>query len=159
MHTCIPVSPSCTFIFRASILRQDICGFESMPRRPFETDEFTADISEVDSQCDNSANGTECSSIPPPLDVAGPMARTSWIDSELTVEDASPKIMNGVKLGEVCLISKYVDMRAHGVPFSGRWYSLVDQPRRDVRRRLEEEEVEPRWHQSSDVRGKPHPTH
>ena len=71
------------------------------------------------------------------------MARTSWIDSELTVEDASPKIMNGVKLGEVCLASNYVYVNAHGVSYSGRWYCLVDQSWRDVRRRLEEEEVEP----------------
>ena len=70
-------------------------------RGAFETDEFSADASEADSQCDNMANGTECSVLSGSLDITNPMARTSWIDSEMTVDEARPKIMNGVKLGEV----------------------------------------------------------
>jgi len=62
-------------------------------RGAFENEDFTADM--AGAQCEN---GTQCSMVDSPYDQ--PVARTSWIDSEMSEDDAKPKIMNGVKLGE-----------------------------------------------------------
>lgn len=59
----------------------------------YEYDETPPDAG--DASC---PNATECVSARPPLDM--PMARSSHIDSEYTNESISPKVINGVKMGE-----------------------------------------------------------
>ena len=62
-------------------------------RGEFEYDEVQPDT--VDAQCSNSS---ECLSERSILDL--PLLRKSWIDSDYTDETLSPKVVNGVKMGE-----------------------------------------------------------
>ncbi|KAA1470647.1 phospholipid/diacylglycerol acyltransferase [Dentipellis sp. KUC8613] len=60
---------------------------------PYEYDDTTADA--AGATC---PGGEDCETPRPPLDM--PFSRTSWIDSEFTDETITPKIRNGVKMGE-----------------------------------------------------------
>jgi phospholipid:diacylglycerol acyltransferase len=44
------------------------------------------------------SDGTDCETPRPPLDL--PLSKKSWIDYEFSDLNASPKILNGVKMGE-----------------------------------------------------------
>ncbi|KDQ55163.1 hypothetical protein JAAARDRAFT_37689 [Jaapia argillacea MUCL 33604] len=66
---------------------------ERYSRGEYEFDETMADG--PNAVCYNTTN---CETPRPPLDM--PMLRRSWIDSDYTNESVSPKIRNGVKLGE-----------------------------------------------------------
>jgi phospholipid:diacylglycerol acyltransferase len=43
------------------------------------------------------SDGTDCETPRPPLDL--PLSKKSWIDYEFSDLNASPKILNGVKMG------------------------------------------------------------
>jgi len=62
-------------------------------RGEYEHDDTLADAG--DAVC---ANSSDCVSPRAPLDL--PLLRQSWIDAEYTDESVSPKIRNGVKMGE-----------------------------------------------------------
>ena len=62
-------------------------------RGEFEYDDVQADA--FDATCSNTS---DCVSPRSPLDL--PLLRKSWIDSDYTDERLSPKVVNGVKMGE-----------------------------------------------------------
>ncbi|THH18526.1 hypothetical protein EW146_g2475 [Bondarzewia mesenterica] len=61
---------------------------------PYEYDEGLS----ADAENGACANSSDCLTLRPPLDM--PLSRRSWIDKDYTNESATPKVRNGVKMGE-----------------------------------------------------------